>query len=121
MSTDMDTHASRYQELMAGFRDLNDAQPAAMDGFGRLHRSALADDALSRKHKELMALAIAVVQRCGDCVTIHAHDAVHAGATEAEIAESVAVAVLMGGGPAAVYGQRARAAAAEFAAAPARG
>ncbi len=111
----MDDHSSRYKELMAGFRDLNEVQPAAMDGFGRLHRGALADGALTRKNKELMALAIAVAQRCGDCVSIHAHDAIHAGATEDEVAEAVAVAVLMGGGPAAVYGAKAREAAAEFA------
>lgn len=113
----MEQHTSDYKRLMTGFRALHRAQPAAMEGFGQLHQAALADGAVSHKHKELLALGIAVAQRCGDCVTIHAHDVVHAGASEAEIDEAIAVAVLMGGGPAAVYGVRAREAVAAFAAA----
>lgn len=111
----MTDHVARYRQLMAAFGSLNHAQPEAMEGFGRLHRGALAEGALARKTKELMALVIAVTQHCDGCITIHAHDAIHAGATLEEIDEAVAVAVLMGGGPAAVYGAQAREAAVAFA------
>jgi alkylhydroperoxidase/carboxymuconolactone decarboxylase family protein YurZ len=35
------------------------------------------------------------------------HDAIHVGATEQEIIEAIGVAVLMGGGPSAIYGSEA--------------
>lgn len=113
----MDTHVARYERVTAGFRYLNQAQPGVMKGFGRQHREALTEGPLTHKDKELMALAISVVQRCGDWVSLQAHDAAHAGASEVVVAEAVAAAILMGGGPAAVYGPQGRDADAEFAAA----
>lgn len=110
----MNDRTAEYRKLMGGFRGLNEVQPAVMDGFGRMHRGATADGALLGKHKELIALAIAVAQGCDGCITIHAHDAVRAGATAPEADDAVGVAVLMGGGPAAVYGAKAREAIAEF-------
>jgi AhpD family alkylhydroperoxidase len=74
-----------------------------MTGFARLHKKAVEDGALSRKTKELMALAISIAVRCEGCIAYHTHDAVAAGATRQELLETVGVAVLMGGGPAAMY------------------
>ena len=37
------------------------------------------------------------------CIAFHVHDALAAGATRAEILETLGVAVMMGGGPAAMY------------------
>ena len=100
----MATNASeRYDELSKGFADLADAAPGVMEGFSRLHRNAVTDGALGERTKELMALAIAVAVRCDGCIAFHVHDAVRAGASRDEVAEAVGVAVLMGGGPAAVY------------------
>lgn len=100
----MDADAgARYDELRHGLHDLAAAMPAVMDGFMRLHRNAVTQGALSQRTKELMALAIAVAIRCEGCIAFHVHDAVRAGATREEIAEAMGVAVLMGGGPAAVY------------------
>jgi AhpD family alkylhydroperoxidase len=90
-------------ELRQGYRDLMTAIPAQMKGFGELHRSAVADGALSTSTKELMALAIGVVQRCDDCIALHMHDALRAGATPEQVHEAIGVAVLMGGGPASTY------------------
>ncbi len=75
-----------------------------MAGFGKMHKAAVADGVLSAKTKELIALAISITSHCDGCIAFHTHDAVKAGATRAEVEEAVAVAVLMGGGPAAVYG-----------------
>nr|WP_262712770.1 carboxymuconolactone decarboxylase family protein [Neolewinella litorea] len=60
--------------------------------------------ALSRKIKEIKALAIAVTVRCDGCIAFHLHDAIAAGADRDEITEAIGVAVLMGGGPSVVYG-----------------
>lgn len=110
----MSDHPARLQELNAGFRRLHGSQPAVMEGFTKLHNAATGNGALSTKHKELMALAIAIAVRCDGCIAFHVHDAVHAGATAEEVAETVGVAVLMGGGPAAVYGTEAMTAYEQF-------
>ncbi len=90
-------------ELRQGYRDLMTAIPGQMKGFSDLHRSSMADGALPQATKELMAVAIAVVQRCDDCIALHMHDALRAGATPAQVHEALGVALLMGGGPASTY------------------
>jgi AhpD family alkylhydroperoxidase len=90
-----------------------------MAGFGQLHKAALADGALSMQVKELIALAIAVNARCEGCIAFHTHDALRAGAGRPEILEALGVAVLMGGGPSAMYACEALEALEQFQAAPA--
>lgn len=41
--------------------------PAAMKGFQELDKAALADGAISKKHKELIAIAVALTTQCGYC------------------------------------------------------
>jgi AhpD family alkylhydroperoxidase len=60
--------------------------------------------ALDTKTKELMALAIGITSHCDGCVAFHTKMAHQNGASREEIAETVALAVYMGGGPAAVFG-----------------
>ncbi|MCI0393040.1 MAG: carboxymuconolactone decarboxylase family protein [Acidobacteria bacterium] len=75
-----------------------------LSGFAQLHGKSLTDGALSRKVKELIALGIAIAARCDACIAYHVHDALRAGATRQEIVETIGVAMLMGGGPATMYG-----------------
>lgn len=77
--------------------------PGPMSGFGQLHKAALGDGALSVKVKELMALAIAVSSRCKGCIAFHTQAALRADASRAELLETLGVAILMGGGPSAMY------------------
>ena len=95
------------RELREPTRELRRAVPEAWEGFRALHDGAMSDGALGRKEKELIALAIAVVKRCDGCIASHARSAARHGATRAEVAEALAVALLMDGGPATVYGPRA--------------
>lgn len=81
-----------------------EVNPDVMSGFGAMHRAATADGHLSAKVKELIALAVSITSHCDGCISFHTHDALKAGASREEIAEAVGVAVLMGGGPAVVYG-----------------
>ena len=85
-----------------------------MAGFGALHKGVMADAALDRKTKELIALAIGVHLRCEGCIVSHARAVVKAGATLDEIADAVGVSILMGGGPSTVYGAKAIEAAQQF-------
>ncbi len=73
-------------------------------GFAQLRRESLVDGALSRKHKELIALGVAIAARCDACIAYHVHDALRAGAMRQEIFETIGVAMMMGGGPATMYG-----------------
>lgn len=82
---------------------LKKAAPDAMDGFYTLSRNATADNALSKKTKEFIALAIGVTQRCDGCIGFHAKALKDLGATKEEIAEVMAMCVYMGGGPALMY------------------
>ena len=80
----------------------------------------MADGALPSRIKELMALVVGVVEHCDGCVAYHARAAAAAGASEAEVAEALGVALLMNGGPASVWAPRAFAAYREFAQQPAQ-
>jgi AhpD family alkylhydroperoxidase len=103
-----------YDHLAELMERLGARQPEVMEGFGALHAAAAADGALSTKTKELIAVAIGIAVHCDGCIAYHVHDALDAGATSAEIAETIGVAVMMGGGPSVVYGCEALEAAQQF-------
>ncbi|MEX0846947.1 MAG: carboxymuconolactone decarboxylase family protein [Ilumatobacteraceae bacterium] len=113
------THESGHgkdvlDELRPLTRELRQAIPTVYGAFADLHGAAMADGALDTKTKELIALAIAVSERCDGCIASHAKGAAKAGATRQEAAEAIGVAILMTGGPATVYGPRAFAAVCEL-------
>ena len=81
--------------------------PDVYAGYSATHRAAIADGALDRKTKELIALAVAVATRCDGCIASHARGAARTGATPEEVAEALGVAILMQGGPGTVYAPRA--------------
>ena len=60
------------------------------------------DGALSRKHKELIAIGISIQMNCESCLEWHIKQAVHAGASRQEVIEAIEVGMEMGGGPATV-------------------
>ncbi len=100
----MKNFPAQYKELNTWMEKLGAAIPGTMGGFGQLHENTIADGALDTKTKELVAMAIAITVRCDGCIAYHVHDAMKSGATENEIAETIGVAILMGGGPSVVYG-----------------
>ena len=91
-------------DVMDGIGILRKGAPDAMKAFGALSTSATATSAIDTKTKELMALAIGIAVHCDGCVAYHTKMAHKYGATRQEVAETVALALYMGGGPAAVYG-----------------
>ena len=103
------------RDLSSLHRELRHAIPDVYDGFGVLSRAAFADGQLDRKTKELIALAIAVVEGCDGCMASHGQAAARAGATRQEAAEAIGVTFLMHGGPATIHGARAYDAFCEFA------
>lgn len=101
-------------ELSPLHRQLRRAVPDVYAGFHELHRAAFAAGALDTKTKELIAVAIAVVDGCDGCIASHARAAAKAGASLQEAAEAIGVTFLMNGGPATIYGPRAYDAFREF-------
>ena len=99
-----DNHPANYRRLQALIAELSGSLPDTMQAFKGLHKQATADGALDRRTKELIALGMALSINCGGCVTYHVKQALEAGASREEILEAVGVAVMMGGGPAVVYG-----------------
>ena len=110
----MKNFPAHYEELNAWMEKLGVVQPAVMAGFGALHEASIAKGALDSKTKELIALGIAITVRCDGCISFHVHDALKGGASKEEIAETVGVAVMMGGGPSVVYGIEAKQAVGPF-------
>lgn len=102
-------------ELNPLHRELRRAVPDVYAGFGALHKAAFTPGALDARTKELIALAIGVVEGCDGCIASHAQAAARAGATRQEAAEAIGVTFLMKGGPATIRGPRAYAAFCEFA------
>jgi AhpD family alkylhydroperoxidase len=88
--------------------------PGPMTAFGQLHKATLAEGALNVKTKELIALGIAVGARCQGCIAFHTQAALKAGASRQDILETLGVALLMGGGPSAMYACEALQALEEF-------
>jgi AhpD family alkylhydroperoxidase len=90
--------------------ELFKAAPAPMRAFRGLMEAATTDGVLDPATKELMAVAIAIATHCEGCIVYHVRAAAKHGATREQMAETIGVAVEMGGGPAAVYGADALAA-----------
>ena len=77
--------------------------PELTKAFGALAHAASRDGVLSRKTKELIALALGVAGHCDACIGFHAQTLAKLGATTAEVEEALGVAVYMGGGPSLMY------------------
>ena len=91
------------QEVSRALDVLRADAPEAMQGFGAMSRGALKDGALSKLHKELIALAVGVAARCDACIGFHVKELIRLGVTREQFTETLAVAVYMGGGPNLMY------------------
>ena len=75
-----------------------------MKAFGAFDAAAMADGAVSKKTKELIAVAVALTTQCQYCLIIHTEMAKKAGATEEELAEVTFVAAALRAGAAVTHG-----------------
>ena len=84
-------------------KDLEVLAPEAMKAFVAFDKAALAEGAIPRKYKELMALAVAFTTQCPYCIEIHADAARKAGASEEELVEAGFVAAALRAGAAVTH------------------
>lgn len=99
----MSSYPELTQTISRNLGALRQSQKATMQGFSAMANASLAEGALSEKHKELIALAISVSQRCAGCIGFHVKALHRLGATRAEFEETLGVAIYMGGGPSLMY------------------
>jgi len=85
---------------------LKELQPEAHGVLIDQNAIVMKDGALSTKMKELIAVSLSIAVRCEPCLKIHIQRAIKAGTTNDEIAEALAVATLMCGGPAYVWSKK---------------
>ncbi len=97
------SYPAQRTQILTNMHTLQASQPEVMRAFTALHQATTSPGVLDTKTKELIALAIGVAARCDGCLAFHTHDALKAGATTAEIMETLGVAILMGGGPSVMY------------------
>lgn len=108
-------HVSLIKNINDSLGPFRKSQSEALLGFGQLARASMAEGAVSAKHKELIALAIGITQRCSGCVGFHVKALRKLSCTREELEEMLAVCVYMGGGPALMYAAEALKAWDEFA------
>jgi AhpD family alkylhydroperoxidase len=85
-----------------------------MQAFGALSKAATQEGALDKKAKELIALALAVANRCPGCIGFHVSALIKYGMTREELLETLSMAIYMGGGPSLMYAAEALEAFEEF-------
>ena len=81
--------------------------PDAMKSFGALSKSVKDGGVLSVKEKEFIALGISIAVRCEACIGFHVDALMKAGAKREELADVLAMAIQMGGGPSVMYAGKA--------------
>jgi AhpD family alkylhydroperoxidase len=103
MTPSTDNYRTLTQAVSSNLAGLRQSTPEVMKSFGELGRAAMADGALDKKTKELVALALSVAARCDPCIGFHTQALARLGATRQEVDEVLGVAVYMGGGPSLMY------------------
>jgi AhpD family alkylhydroperoxidase len=102
-------------DISASLAKLRQEIPDVMNGFSAMAQSATKEGALSKKTKELIALALGVAAHCDGCIGFHVQALVKLGVTREELMETLGMAVYMGGGPSLMYAADALRAFEEFA------
>ncbi|PFH20075.1 MULTISPECIES: carboxymuconolactone decarboxylase family protein [Burkholderia] len=98
---------NRYREsLLQRVGDYAAQSGDVMRGLMMIDGSAAKTGQLEPKIHELIALAVAVTTRCDGCISVHTKQAVEHGATLAEIAEALGVAIALNAGAALTYSAR---------------
>lgn len=100
---DVKNYPEITKRISADLKTLRRDIPETMQGFSALAQAATKPNALDKKNKEFIALALGVAARCDGCIGFHTEALVRLGATRQEVEEVLAMAIYMGGGPSLMY------------------
>ncbi len=89
---------------LSKLKEIEQHAKSAMQAFSAFDSAALADGAIPKKYKEMIALGVALTTQCPYCLSIHRKNAIAAGVTEDELAEVVFVAAALRAGAAVTHG-----------------
>jgi AhpD family alkylhydroperoxidase len=90
---------------LARLKDMSAAAPAEFNAWLALDRIVAREDgAISRKYRELIAVAVAHTTQCVYCMDVHVAAAKRSGASRAEVAEAIFIAAAIRAGGAAAHG-----------------
>jgi len=101
------TVTDKLSDLRGDLRNLNGAIPDTAKAFGALGKTVKEGGVLEFKHKEYVALGIAIATKCEDCIMLHSEALARVGASREEVADVAAMSIQMGGGPAMMYAAKA--------------
>lgn len=82
---------------------LGELVPEQMKAFQAMGEAAFSEGAVPLKYKELIALGVALTTQCEYCLEVHKKNALKAGASEQEIAETAFVAAALRAGGAVTH------------------
>jgi AhpD family alkylhydroperoxidase len=86
-------------------KDMRKLAPVDFDAWLNLDKIVgRTDGAIPQKHRELIAVAVAVTTQCPYCIDVHAKAAKAAGASRQELVEAAFVAAALRAGGAATHG-----------------
>lgn len=91
------------RDISASLAKIRQEIPDVMNGFSAMAQAAGKEGALSKKTKELIALAVGIAAHCDGCIGFHVQALVKLGVTREELMETLGMAVYMGGGPSLMY------------------
>lgn len=77
------------KDIAGNMQELHKNIPDVMGAFMTIMQSSTADGVLDKKTKELIAVAIAVANRCDGCIGFHTKTLVELGVTEQELSEAL--------------------------------
>jgi len=100
MSYDMKKTA---EEVKSTIMELQRELPEYMDGWKSFTAKFQKEGALTKRERELIAVALSVNKQCHWCVAYHVEHALKAGASRKEILEASFESVMMGGGSVLVH------------------
>ncbi|MFY0685644.1 MAG: carboxymuconolactone decarboxylase family protein [Cyclobacteriaceae bacterium] len=86
------------------FGEIKEFQPELGEKFFEWYGEVFKDGALSKKEKNLIALAVAHAIQCPYCIEAYTSDSIKAGSSEAQMMEAVHVAGAIRGGASMVHG-----------------
>lgn len=99
----MEKYKAIVENISSQLTELSNDIPDVVNQFFTLVSAGSDDGVLDKKTKELIAIGIAVANRCDGCIGYHIKTLVDLNVTQQELSEALGVAIFMGGGPSLMY------------------